>query len=42
MDYKIIIQELEALKQSASKQKCIPLANKIQSYINNIKNFHKQ
>jgi hypothetical protein len=33
---------MEALKQSALKQKCYPLVNKIDSYINNIKDFHKK
>ncbi len=37
MNYIIILKELEALKQSALKKKCIPLVNKIQSHIDILK-----
>ena len=40
MNYNIVMRELESLKQSALKKKSIPLVDKIQSHIDNLKKFY--
>ena len=41
MNYNIVMRELETLKQSAMKKNCVPLVNKIQSHLDNLKKYYE-